>query len=190
MALMPFRLSIRTLGDTFNDGPRLISASDDASIKVWNIKTRICDMSLPAHNYGILGMHYDKDAQKLITGSYDGCVKTWNVNFERRSKVDKMTVREMKDILKQKKVDFSDCIEKQDIVSRLLHSRALPPIENHLTLSAHTSTVVGIHSMHGMVASCGRDSYIRLWELETGEEMCRIPVRYFFTFFPFKMESD
>jgi WD40 repeat protein len=122
-------------------------------------------------------MYYDKKAQKLITGSYEGTVKTWNINFEKRSKVDKMTIREIKDILRQKRVDFSDCIERPELVSRLLHSRALPAVENHLSFAAHTSTVVGVHSLNNVAATCGRDTYIRLWGLETGEEICRLPVR-------------
>jgi WD40 repeat protein len=56
-------------------GDKLISCSDDHTIKVWNGDTWACERTLEGHDSEVnsLVMHGDK----LISGSNEGTIKVW-----------------------------------------------------------------------------------------------------------------
>lgn len=140
------------------DDNRLITAADDASIRLWDLKTKSCEYAAEnAHPVGILGMYYDPVSGKVLSGSYDGTVKVWDINIDRRKKAASMTARELKDIMERKKIYYGDCIEKSDLVSRVLTSHAMPVLEARYTLKEHGANIVGTHIMNGIAASSGHD---------------------------------
>jgi WD40 repeat protein len=138
---------------------RLISAGDDASIRIWDLSTKTCEhVTETSHAQGILGMYYCPLTNKVLTGCYNGEVKIWEINIERRAKVSQMTARELKDIMDRRKVYYGDCIEKSDLVSRVLTSHAMPILEQKHVMKEHNANVVGTHMMNGLGATAGHDS--------------------------------
>lgn len=137
---------------------RLVTAGDDASIRIWDLQTKSCEyVAESAHTHGILGMYYDPLTNKILSGCYNGTVKMWDVNIERRNRVAQMTARELKDIMDKKKVYYGDCIEKADLVSRVLTSHAMPVFEQKYELKEHNANIVGAHMMNGLGATSGHD---------------------------------
>ena len=58
---------------------RLGSGSDDKTIKIWNILTRQCAMTLIGHTHGIVSICALSDT-RICSGSEDDTIKIWNVH--------------------------------------------------------------------------------------------------------------
>ncbi|KAI9761487.1 MAG: hypothetical protein M4579_000997 [Chaenotheca gracillima] len=57
-------------------GDQIVSASGDRSIKVWNLRTGQCIMSIPGHGKGIACVQFD--GRRIVSGSSDNCVKIFD----------------------------------------------------------------------------------------------------------------
>ncbi|MGI8502529.1 MAG: AAA-like domain-containing protein [Hassallia sp.] len=61
------------------DGKTLASASDDSSIKLWNIATGKKIATLTGHKDGVNSATYSPDGKTLVSTSVDKTIKLWNV---------------------------------------------------------------------------------------------------------------
>ncbi len=61
------------------DSCRLISASYDGTVKIWNLTSYECIGELK-HNAGVTSAHYSSNGELIVTSSFDGTVKIWNAN--------------------------------------------------------------------------------------------------------------
>jgi WD40 repeat protein len=59
------------------DSKVLISASDDATIRFWDLSNGRCFRTLKAHTGGIRGITLSPDGMKLASASWDRTVKLW-----------------------------------------------------------------------------------------------------------------
>jgi F-box/WD-40 domain protein 7 len=57
---------------------KLISGSDDYSIKVWNLETGECLRTLKGHEDSVTCFEFLDE--KLISGSWDGTIKIWDLS--------------------------------------------------------------------------------------------------------------
>jgi WD40 repeat protein len=71
-------LIIETLISLPND--RIVSGSDDQTIKVWDLNQGICLKTLTEHNHWINSLIFIERDNTLISGSYDNSIKIWEVN--------------------------------------------------------------------------------------------------------------
>lgn len=62
--------AIQVLGD------QVVSASGDRNIKVWNLRTGLCEATIPGHNKGIACVQYD--GRRIVSGSSDNTVKIFD----------------------------------------------------------------------------------------------------------------
>lgn len=62
--------AIQVLGD------QVVSASGDRTIKVWNVSTGLCELTIPGHNKGIACVQYD--GKRIVSGSSDNTVKIFD----------------------------------------------------------------------------------------------------------------
>jgi WD40 repeat protein len=118
----------------------------------------------------MLGLSYDPESKRIATGGFDGSVQLINVNFAKRHNLSTLSVKELKEILKVKNIDFSDCFEKADLVRRIETSRALPLTEVFKTYHPHTSVVVGVDLQGRMLATGSRDSNVNVQNVESNSE--------------------
>lgn len=66
------------------DGTRVLTSSDDTSIKVWTVKEDSLELqkTLKEHTHFVMQICINpKDPQMLASCSLDMTVKVWNINF-------------------------------------------------------------------------------------------------------------
>eukprot|EP01104_Vermistella_antarctica_P004159 TRINITY_DN14666_c0_g1_i1.p1 TRINITY_DN14666_c0_g1~~TRINITY_DN14666_c0_g1_i1.p1 ORF type:complete len:421 (+),score=71.71 TRINITY_DN14666_c0_g1_i1:28-1290(+) len=64
------------------DGRKVVSGSDDETVKIWNPKSGLCTTTLDAHNFhkaGVTTVACSSDNQTLLSGAQDGTVCLSNV---------------------------------------------------------------------------------------------------------------
>ncbi|MEE1119871.1 MAG: hypothetical protein U0K90_08055, partial [Bacteroidales bacterium] len=61
------------------DGKRIISGSNDNTIKIWDANTGQCLQTLEGHSWNVRSVAYSPDATKINSGSGDGTIKIWGV---------------------------------------------------------------------------------------------------------------
>uniref|UniRef100_UPI0030D7EAD5 hypothetical protein n=1 Tax=Nostoc sp. 106C TaxID=1932667 RepID=UPI0030D7EAD5 len=64
-----------------NDGQKLASASDDKTIKIWDITTGKAITTLSGHSSAVKSVAFSNDGQKLASGSADKTIKIWDLDF-------------------------------------------------------------------------------------------------------------
>ncbi|CAM4782643.1 unnamed protein product [Rotaria magnacalcarata] len=59
------------------DGKRIVSGSDDNSLKIWSIATGQCEQTLIGHNGGVWCSEMTDDL--IVSGSTDRTIRVWNI---------------------------------------------------------------------------------------------------------------
>ena len=59
------------------DGTKIISGSDDKTIKIWDANTGECLKTLEGHSSNVQSVAYSPDGTKIISGSQDTTIKIW-----------------------------------------------------------------------------------------------------------------
>ncbi|OQV03579.1 WD domain-containing protein [Cladophialophora immunda] len=62
------------------DGEKLASASNDGTIKIWDLGRVQCVQTLTEHNCGVTAVAFSKKSALLASASIDGTIKTWNTD--------------------------------------------------------------------------------------------------------------
>lgn len=61
------------------DGARLVTAADDGKIKVWDVATGFCLMTLSEHTAGVTAVQFARQGTVLFSASLDGTVRAWDL---------------------------------------------------------------------------------------------------------------
>ena len=62
------------------DGTKIVSGSDDKTIKIWDANTGQCLKTLEGHSNRVFSVAYSPDGTKIISGSEDKTIKIWDAN--------------------------------------------------------------------------------------------------------------
>ena len=62
------------------DGRRIVSGSDDKTVKVWDAATGQETLTLKGHTGEVHSVAFSPDGRRIVSGSYDGTVKVWDAS--------------------------------------------------------------------------------------------------------------
>ena len=60
------------------DGKRIVSASRDKTVKVWDAESGQETLTLKGHTDGVLSVGFSPDGKRIVSGSHDKTVKVWD----------------------------------------------------------------------------------------------------------------
>ncbi|KYC35883.1 serine/threonine protein kinase [Scytonema hofmannii PCC 7110] len=151
------------------NGQSLASASDDRTIKIWNLATRQTTLTLKGHSQWVWTVAFSPDGKTLASGSADNTIKLWNLE----------TGQEM-GTLKGHPGGVSSVAFSPD--GRTLASGGLDKTvklwdvvtgKEIRTLKGHSRATASVRfSPDGMTLASGSwDKTIKLWNVLTGEEV-------------------
>jgi len=64
------------------DGRRAVSASEDQTLKVWDLETGADIRTLVGHTAQVLGVTMSRDGRRAVSAASDGILKVWNLDTE------------------------------------------------------------------------------------------------------------
>lgn len=140
------------------DGQTLVSASEDQTIKLWNIKTGNLVRTLSGHQQRVTSVVFSPDGQTIASGSGDRTVRLWNLNNNDTQILEAHTDQ-------VNSVEFSPdgqwlVSAGQDQTLNLWQSGRL--VE---TIKGHGAPVLSATFEGSAIVSAGADKTVRLWNL-------------------------
>lgn len=157
------------------DGTRLVTASIDHSLKVWDTETWACVGVLEGHERLVRCVVFTPSGERIISCAYDRTVKIWDVASKRCLKTIEMPVDEN---------DLFSVAVKPDASQILVGSRGSAPLSIwDLDTGLHVADVPvsweEVYSIaiapSGERAIFGGDSgALELWDLATNSRVCRL----------------
>lgn len=149
------------------DGKKLLTASDDGTIKEWLTATGKLLQTFSGHDDKVVSAWYSPDGQKIVSASYDTFVKEWSVatgtelaSYEHpHSKVNNAVYAP----------DGTKILSCAD--DRLIREWNIASGECIMTYSGHTKNVsaVGYSPKGDKIVSASADATVREWSVKTGE---------------------
>ncbi len=150
------------------DGQRVVSSSDDNTLKVWNLATGEEERTLIGHSDSVVAVAITFDGQRVVSGSDDNTLKVWNL----------ATGEEERTLIGHSGpvVAVAITFDGQRVVSgssdNTLKVWNLATGEEERTLTGHGRWVlaVAISPDGEWVVSGSSDNTLKVWNLATGEE--------------------
>ena len=127
-----------------SDGQTLASGGADQTIRLWNVKTDEQPRTLTGHSGYVLSVSFSPDGKTLASGSADQTIRLWNVKTDEQPRT--LTGH-----------------------SGYVLSVSFSPDGKILASSSKDKT---IKPDGQILASGSADQTIKLWNVETGEEIC------------------
>ena len=61
-------------------GDTLLTSSEDATLKVWDLATNTPTLTCEGHDHGILGAWISSDGKRAVSGGFDSTIRVWDLN--------------------------------------------------------------------------------------------------------------
>lgn len=165
---------IKFVSKLLNDN-LLATGGDGVEIRIWDLKKKRCEHTITSDRSGYLGMHFDEKSSRLVTGNFSGTLRIWDMNIPKLRNPEQVSVKDLKDMMRLKSVDFSDCFEKSELFERAKCSGALQAVPCRVTLEGHSGAILGIDTYDNLMISSGHDGVIRAWDFTTGKSRFVMP---------------
>ena len=62
------------------DGKRIVSGSEDKTLKVWDATSGQETLTLKGHTAGVLSVAFSPDGKRIVSGSDDKTLKVWDAS--------------------------------------------------------------------------------------------------------------
>ncbi|MFN6541016.1 MAG: hypothetical protein RM021_032375 [Nostoc sp. EkiNYC01] len=151
------------------NGQQVISASDDKTLKVWNLATGESLFTLKGHSYWVNAVAVTPNGQQVISASRDNTLKVWNLATGESL----FTLTGHSDWVNAVAVTPNG----QQVISasfdKTLKVWNLATGEELFTLTSHRDWVnaVVVTPNGQQMISASRDNTLKVWNLATGEEL-------------------
>ncbi len=151
------------------DGKTLASASDDKTIKLWNLQTQTEIKTLTGHSNAVYSVAFSPDGKTLASASSDKTIKLWNLQTQPEIK----TLTGHKDSVNSVAISPDGktlASASDDKTIKLWNLQTQTEIK---TLTGHKDSVnsVAISPDGKTLASASSDKTIKLWNLQTQTEI-------------------
>ncbi|MEG4071379.1 AAA-like domain-containing protein, partial [Microcoleus sp. Pol14D4] len=151
------------------DGKTLASASDDNTIKLWNLQTQTEIKTLTGHSNEVYSVVFSPDGKTLASASKDKTIKLWNLQ----------TQTEIKTLTGHSNAVYSVAFSPDGLTLASASSDKTIKLWNLQTqteiktLTGHSNAVYSVaFSPDGLtLASASSDKTIKLWNLQTQTEI-------------------
>ncbi|HWO20792.1 MAG TPA: AAA family ATPase [Kofleriaceae bacterium] len=154
------------------DGRRVLSASVDRTLKLWDLETGRLAVTLEGHADAVLACAVTPDGRRAISGSVDRTLKVWDLAAGRAV----ATLEGHTGWVRACAVtpDGSRAVSASD--DRTLEVWDLPAGRRIATLSGHTDwvTACAITPDGRRVISASDDRTLKVWDLETGHVLATL----------------
>ena len=157
-----------TFAEYSPDGRRIVSASVDTTLKVWDAETGEELLTLIGHLGSVYGAGYSPDGRRIVSGSSDTTLKVWDAE----------TGEELLTLIGHSAL-VSGTVYSPN--GRRIVSASYKEIkiwdaetgEELITLTGHSSLVSSVaYSPNGRrIVSASWDKTVKVWDAETGEEL-------------------
>ncbi|MEH2331060.1 WD40 repeat domain-containing protein, partial [Nostoc sp.] len=138
------------------DGKKVISASYDKTLKLWNLETGKDERTFKGHSQRVTAVALTPDGKKVISASYDYTLKLWNLE---------------RDLRQNKIPPLQALLLGFKWVIGTIFKRNSQTGEDERTFKGHSQrvTAVALTPDGKKVISASFDNTLKLWNLETGE---------------------
>lgn len=147
------------------DGSKVVTASDDGKIKIWDVVSGFCLTTFEEHTSAVTAVKFAKKGQVLFSASLDGTVKAWDLIRYRNFRTFTATERIKFSALAVDPSGEVICASSQDTFDIYVWSVQTSQLIE--TLSGHRGPVsclsFGVES--SVLASASWDKTVRVWSL-------------------------
>lgn len=155
------------------DGKHALSASDDQTVRLWDLQGRRCMCVFQGHTAAVMCVAVAPNgSRQALSGSWDGSVRLWDIDAGKE-------IRRITGAWKTVKCAAFSPSGARFVFGSDDHKLHLYEKESGReirVLEGHTDLIQGVSFAPDgkRVASCGDDGFVRVWDLEGGREICRI----------------
>ena len=148
-----------------HDGTKIVSGSSDNTIRVWNVDTGECILTLKGHTNRVLSVGFNHDGTKIVSGSDDETIRVWDIDVLDKKQLihnkDVYAVTFNKDGTKVASGSKDKTIKIWDVTTSKLD----------MILEGHKKWVKSIAYNHDgtKLASGSSDNNIIIWNTKTGK---------------------
>ena len=145
---------------------RLVSASGDYTLKIWNLKSCSCEMTLKGHTSDVFRVIELNDGVRLASASDDATIKIWNMN---KGYVCENTLRGHTDrvfsVIQLKDGRLVSCSHQ------LIKIWDSSDFSCTNTLKGHNSWIHRVIQVQcgALVSCCPYDKSLKIWDVNSGE---------------------
>lgn len=147
------------------DGARVVTASDDGKIKIWDVVSGFCLATFEEHASAVTAVKFAKRGQVMFSASLDGTVKAWDLIRYRNFRTFVGTERIRFNCLAVDPSGEVVCAASEDTYDIYVWSVQTSQLVD--TLSGHKGPVscLSFGMENSVLASASWDKTIRVWSL-------------------------
>ncbi|MBS0606477.1 MAG: WD40 repeat domain-containing protein [Parachlamydiales bacterium] len=143
-----------------NANGKIISGSNDTTIKIWDLETRECTHTLRGHSAAVSCLAFDNG--KIVSGSIDGMIHVW----------DSETGNHVKTLVENPNSISCVAISDGKVISGASDGKIqifdLETGKCLSTLNHHAASITSLVISNGMILSASNDGTLKISDLETG----------------------